>query len=126
MHSTLSPRTHGIIDYVSVAVFALAPVVLGLDGVPATLSYALAAIHLLMTVLTAFPFGVVGRIPFRLHGTVELAVGAVLVALGALFFGGTPRWFYVAMGLVILAVWALTEYDGRPLKLGPDPGEAAG
>lgn len=125
MRSILSPRTHGLLDYATVAVFALAPAVLGLDGAPATLSYALAAIHLVMTLLTAFPLGVVGRIPFRLHGTVELAVGAVLVALGALFFGGAARWFYVAMGLIVLAVWATTDYDGRPLKIGPDPGAVA-
>ena len=113
MHSLLSPRTHGYLDYATVAVFALAPSVLGLDGFAATLSYLLAAVHLLMTVLTAFPLGVVLKIPFRLHGTVELVVGVVLVALALLLFDGTERAFTLAMGLVILAVWAATDYEWR-------------
>jgi len=111
MHRLLSPRAHGVVDYVAVALFALAPALLGLGGLAATLSYVLAAIHLLMTVGTAFPLGVVGVVPFRLHGMVELGVGAVLVLGGLVAFGGTARWFFVAMGAVILAVWAATDYD---------------
>ncbi|WP_412069254.1 hypothetical protein [Rubrivirga sp. IMCC43871] len=112
MHTLLSPRLHGVIDYVAVALFALAPSLLGLDGLAATLSYALAAIHLLMTLATAFPLGVVALVPFRLHGTVELAVGGALVLAGVLAFDGAAQGFFVAMGAVILAVWAATTYDG--------------
>lgn len=110
MHTLLSPRAHGILDYVTVAVFALAPSLLGLVGLAATLSYALAGIHLAMTLLTAFPLGVARVVPFRLHGMVELAVGVVLVALGFLLFEGVDRMFFAAMGVVILAVWAATAY----------------
>lgn len=112
MHTLLSPRAHGVLDYVTVALFALAPTVLGLVGLAATVSYALAAIHLLMTVTTAFPLGAVAVVPFRLHGTVELVVGVVLVAAAFLLFEGTARTFYLVMGLVILAVWAATDYVG--------------
>lgn len=114
MHSLLSPRTHGYLDYAAVAVFALAPSFIGLIGFAATLSYLLAAAHLVMTVLTAFPLGVVLKIPFRVHGTVELAVGAGLVVLALLLFDGTERAFTLAMGLVLVAVWAATDYDWRP------------
>ena len=110
MHTLLSPRAHGVLDYVTVAVFALAPLVLGLDGLAATLSYALAGVHLAMTLATAFPLGVAALVPFRLHGTVELVVGLALVALGFALFEETARWFFVAMGVTILAVWAATDY----------------
>ncbi len=72
----ISDTTHGILDYVTVVLFALAPSVLGLTGTAALISYALAAIHLTMTVLTDMPLGVIKIIPIKLHAFVELAVGS--------------------------------------------------
>jgi hypothetical protein len=48
----ISDTAHGILDYLTVAIFALAPSILGLTGFAALVSYALAAIHLVMTLLT--------------------------------------------------------------------------
>jgi len=115
MPTLLSPRTHGVLDYVTVAVFALAPSSLGLDGLTATLSYVLAGVHLAMTLLTAFPLGVVARIPFSLHGTVELVVGVALVLTGSFLFEGPGRMFYLVMGAVILLVYLATDYKGGPV-----------
>src|SRR5216684_1213313 len=75
----ISDTAHGILDYLTVAIFALAPGVLGLTGFAALVSYALAAIHLIMTLLTNMPLGVVKIIPMRLHALVEMLVGPVLV-----------------------------------------------
>ncbi|MGH8471003.1 MAG: hypothetical protein ACREVJ_00745 [Gammaproteobacteria bacterium] len=52
----LGPRVHGYLAF----------------SVVATVSYALAAIHLVLTLLTAFPSGVVKAIPFTVHGALEL------------------------------------------------------
>ena len=67
----LSPPLHGAIDYLAVLIFAAAPTVIGLTGWPALLSYALAIIHLLMTVLTDFPAGAIRIVPVILHNWVE-------------------------------------------------------
>lgn len=115
MPKLLTPRTHGILDYVTVVLFALAPSVLGLEGLPATMSYALAAIHLVMTLVTAFPLGVASVVPFPLHGMVELAVAVMLLALGLFLFEGTARVFYLVMGVVIALVWATTDYQTAPV-----------
>lgn len=112
MRSILSPRGHGVLDYVTVALFALAPTVLGLTGLAATLSYGLAVVHLAMTLLTAFPMGVVRRVSFPTHGAVELAVGSALVLAGSFLFEGTARTFYLMMGVVILLVYLLTDSKG--------------
>jgi hypothetical protein len=108
----ISDTTHGILDYVTVVLFALAPSVLGLTGTAALISYALAVIHLTMTVLTDMPLGVIKIIPIKLHALVELVVGPVLVvgalALPTLFAGGQA--FFVAAGVVIFAVWLLSNY----------------
>jgi len=108
----ISDTTHGILDYVTVALFALAPSVLGLTGTAALISYALAVIHLAMTVLTDMPLGIIKIIPIKLHALVELVVGPVLVlgalALPMLFAGGQT--FFMAAGVVIFAVWLLSNY----------------
>jgi hypothetical protein len=109
----LSPRIHGILDLVTVAVLLLAPIVLGLGGSPAAIAFTLAAVHLLLTLFTNFPMGVWKKIPFFVHGIVELIVGVALLILPSYagYGPGSPaRRFYLAMGAVILVVWALTAY----------------
>lgn len=115
----LSARAHGVLDYVTVALFAVAPSLFRLTGTAATLSYALAGIHLLMTLLTAFPLGVARLVPLTLHGWVELVVALALVLLGVVGFGleQTAGLFYLLIGLVIFAVWFLSNYrsaEGAP------------
>lgn len=111
----LSPRTHGYLDYVTVAIFLLAPLVLGLGGNPALLSYTLGIVHLVLTLLTRFPGGISRIIPLVVHGLVELAVAIALILLPfwAGFSPGSPaRRFYLAMGAVLFIVWLLTDYRG--------------
>jgi hypothetical protein len=108
----ISDTTHGILDYLTVAIFALAPSILGLTGFAALVSYALAAIHLAMTLLTNMPLGVIKIIPMRLHALVEMIVGPVLVVAALVLptILGDRREFFLVMGLVILAVWLLSSY----------------
>jgi hypothetical protein len=111
----LSPRVHGVIDLVTVLVLVLAPTIVGLGGSPAAIAYSLAAIHLLLTLATRFPMGVWKKIPFVYHGIVELIVGIALLLLPSYagYGPGSPaKRFYLAMGAVILVVWALTAYRG--------------
>jgi hypothetical protein len=111
----ISDTTHGILDYLTVAIFALAPGVLGLSGFAALVSYALAAIHLVMTLLTNMPLGVLKIIPMRLHALVEMIVGPVLVVAAMVLPNilGEKREFFLVMGLAILAIWLLSSYS-RP------------
>lgn len=69
--NTITPRVHGYLDYVTVVVFLLAPTLIGLTGIPAMLAYALAGIHLAMTLGTDFPLGIVKLIPIPIHGWIE-------------------------------------------------------
>ena len=111
----LSSRVHGVIDLVTVLVLLLAPTLIGLGGSPAAIAYSLAAIHLLLTLLTRYPMGVWKTIPFVYHGIVELIVGVALLLLPSYagYGPGSPaKRFYLVMGAVILVVWALTAYRG--------------
>jgi len=115
----ISIRIHGLLDFVTVIAFVVIPKVFDLNGIPAQLSYALALIHLLMTLLTKFPFGVVKLIPVKLHKIVELLVGPILViAPWVLGFSKieSARDVYVVMGLVIIVVGATTNYFGGAIE----------
>ena len=112
----LSPKIHGILDYVVVALFLVAPKLLGLQGTAALLSYVLAGVHFLVTVLTDFPLGLIKVIPLSIHGWIELAVAPTLIAVPwVLGFAQIPtaRWFYVADGAVIFLTWLVTDYRGQ-------------
>src|SRR5271167_2019964 len=108
----ISHINHGILDYITIAVFALAPSLVGFAGTAALISYVLAAIHLTMTLLTNMPLGVLKIIPMKLHSIVEMLVGPVLfigaLALPILVTGG--RGFFAAAGAVIFVVWLLSEH----------------
>ncbi len=114
----LTPRIHGYLDYLTVLIFFLAPLLLGLEGLSAGISYALAVIHLLMTVLTDFSLGFAKMIPFKKHGWVETVVGPIVLLLP--FIVGlyeTARTFYIAMGAIIIIVSLLTDYKQASLKI---------
>ena len=110
----ITPTIHGYMDYLTVVVLLAAPKLLGLDGLPALLSWTLAGVHLALTVLTNFPLGWRPWLPFWIHGWVERIVGPALVLIAFLpnFFSSSLAFgFYLFMGLVIVAVGWLTDYS---------------
>jgi len=116
----LSARVHGYLDYITVVGFALAPALLGLEGLPKYVCYGLAGVHLFLTLLTDFPLGAAKLVPCRIHGLIELIVSITLVVLPwVLGFATNPaaRIFFVAIGVTIFVVWLLTNYKKDwPLK----------
>jgi hypothetical protein len=108
----LSDYAHGILDYATVISFLLAPHVLGFGGIAAIISYALATVHLLMSLLTDMPLGAIKLIPMKLHAYVELCVAPVLIVgsfLLSVISSGTHG-FFTIMGMVIFAIWLLSGY----------------
>lgn len=112
MNMTISDRIHGLIDYAIVIIFALAPTIFGLEGGAAIISYALAGIHLLMSLVSAMPYGAISLISMRFHGIVELIVGVLLVTVPwfAPTFFATGGLFFTLMGCAILVIWAVSRY----------------
>lgn len=118
----ISSEAHSALDYLTVVIFALAPTVIGLSGVAAIISYVLAVVHLSMTLVTDMPFSLVKILPIKLHALVELVVGPVLVIGGLLLEFPTPaRTFFVAMGVIIFAVWLLSSYASSTGQSGTKP-----
>ncbi|HKO55097.1 MAG TPA: hypothetical protein VJ276_04415 [Thermoanaerobaculia bacterium] len=115
MHRSIGALTHGIIDYAMVIFLIAGPSVAGFRGRQAAICYALAAVHLILTLVTRFPLGALKVLGFPLHGGIELIVGLLLVVLPwlASFSAGLKsRNFFVAVGLLIILIWFLTDYRG--------------
>jgi hypothetical protein len=113
LHRTLAPRPHGVIDYALVALLLLAPSWFAFGGLAAGACYLLAVVHLGMSLITAYPLGVLRLIPFPAHGQLELIIGSLLVIVPWFlpFAGdGKARGFFIVIGLLVLAVYALTNY----------------
>jgi hypothetical protein len=109
----ITKQMHAVLDYATVTAFLVAPTLFGLTGLAALLSYALAAIHFAMTAFTNMPGGLVKLIPLKLHAIVEMLVGPVLIVLALALpqFSAAERYFFIAAGVAIVAVWVLSEYD---------------
>jgi hypothetical protein len=117
----LNSKIHGAIDYVVVVFLLLSPTLFGLPEVTANFTYALAIIHLILTVTTNFEYGIFKLIPFKIHGIIELIVAVALVAV-AFFLGNLEgdlsRNFYLGFAIAVFLTWALTDYKSSlPLSL---------
>ena len=118
----LPPNVHRILDYLAVIIFALAPTLFRLNGNTRMLAYALAVIHLVVTLATQFPGGARRPLPYSAHGIIELLVGLALVCVPFIRHGTFgARQFYPAIGVVILIIWALTRYRDTTVPVSPAP-----
>ncbi|MBS0587136.1 MAG: hypothetical protein JSS37_04120 [Proteobacteria bacterium] len=112
----ISPRIHGYFDFLTVFIFLLAPTLLGLGQLSAMLAYGLAVVHLIVTLTSDFPFGIIKLIPFTIHGWIERMVGPLLIAIPFILnFSDeeAARNFYIAMGIIIIVVGMLTDYQAE-------------
>lgn len=111
----ISPKIHAILDYFVVIFLIIAPFIFKLSVPAITFSIALAAIHFLLTILTAFKGGLVKLIPFPIHGIIELVVSITLAVLAlSLFSTYKPDHFYFAcLALAIFIVYILTDYKAK-------------
>ncbi len=112
----ISPRIHGYFDFLTVFIFLLAPTLLELGQLSAMLAYGLAVVHLIVTLASDLPSGIIKLIPFTVHGWIERMVGPLLIAIPFILNFSTEeaaRNFYIAMGIVIIIVGVLTDYQAE-------------
>jgi hypothetical protein len=111
----LNPKVHGIIDYLAVAFLFIAPSLFGFTGTtPATVAYVAGAAQLLLSLMTAYPMGVIRAIPFPVHGGIELTLALGLAASPWIFgYSGIDliRNLFIATGAAVVLVWATTDYQ---------------
>ena len=116
----LSPKLHGILDYVTVIVLAVSPLLFDMKPYAAIFTYALAFIHLMLTLFTNFEMGVFRVVPLYIHGIIEISVSVLLVVVSFLFLiyhDNTSFYFYLIFAVVLFVVWGVSDYKlVSPLK----------
>jgi len=110
----LDDKVHGIIDYIVVAFLWAAPSFIEFTPYVAKLVYGLGAVHLTLTVLTKFPYGIIKVIPLSIHGYVELIVSIFLV-ISPWILGfsddANGKIFFIVFGIVVFITWYLSAYQ---------------
>jgi hypothetical protein len=121
----LKPLPHAVADYAMAGMLLAAPWLFGFSRNKRATANAVAsgAAVLGLSLLTRYPLGLYKLIPFKVHGHIEAAAGAVTAsAPWVLGFSHNRRATiaHVASGLATLAVYAVTDYDSpeqyRPLS----------
>jgi hypothetical protein len=115
IHRSIGAVSHGILDYAIAILLIIGPSVAVFAGVKATWAYIFGGLLFAMALLTRYPLGVVKVIGLALHGFVELLLIACLLAapwFGDFTSGVTARRFYWMIGLMMLVLWALTDFRG--------------
>jgi hypothetical protein len=109
----ISPKVHGVLDYLVASVLIGAPFVLRFSDV--SLAAALIAVAagsglVVYSLLTAYSAGMRAVIPFRVHLVLDASAAVALLVVPFLFgFAGMPRAFYLVIGTAVLAVVACTR-----------------
>ena len=108
----ISPKLHGIIDYLVVVFLLASPILFGLSHEIGLYTYALAVVHLLLTILTDFNAGLLKVIPLPIHGFIELIVGVALIIIAFTLLKNdmAAHMFYAGFGIAVLAVYLLSDY----------------
>src|SRR5437762_6751140 len=121
MTRSIGSVSHGILDYALAIILAIAPSTIHFAGRQALWCYLFAALLILMAVLTQAKF-----LRLAIHGVVELVLACLIVVLpwvAGFERGVLSRDFYVAIGLLMIVLWALTDFRGR--RGVPSAGRAA-
>nr|WP_294897288.1 hypothetical protein [uncultured Pedobacter sp.] len=113
----LNSKTHGIIDYLIVIFLFAAPSIFDLPYITSVYTYGLAVLHLLVSCFTHYEYGLIRFIPMKIHGTVELVVAFLLVAvafyLGSID-GGVAKELYFGLAISVFVLWLISDYTNKP------------
>ncbi len=111
---------HTIADYaVGILLIVVAVAADGSAGATAT-GVVVGAVVLLVSALTRYPLGIAKVLPFTIHSAGDYLAAALLVAVPfALNFADAESGlaaFYVVMGVAVLAVSLVTNYQYSPKR----------
>lgn len=112
---SIGPAMHGLLDYLLVIILIIGPRVAGFAAstIQAKFCWVIAVLLLILSILTRYPLGAKKLIGFVSHGVVEIVIGIALVILPwtrDFARGVLSRNFFVCVGLLILVIWAFTDF----------------
>lgn len=111
----LSPRLHGVVDYLAAASLLTLPFILGLgetQPLARWLAVGTGAAVVVVSLLTDYRYGAVRVLPFRGHLAIDAAAATVFALAPALFgFVGLDAWYYWLNAVSVFAVVAVSAAD---------------
>ena len=111
----ITPRVHGLLDYMSAIVLILAPSVLEFNEVSPYaywLSVIAGVILILYSLMTDYDFSIGILIPLKTHLVIDFSAGVLFILWPFIFdFTGLALAYYLVMGFGILLVVGLTQAD---------------
>ena len=111
----ITPRVHGLLDYMSAIVLILAPSVLEFNEVSPYaywLSVIAGVILILYSLMTDYEFSIGMLIPLKTHLVIDFSAGVLFILWPFIFdFTGLALAYYLVMGFGILLVVGLTQSD---------------
>jgi 4-hydroxybenzoate polyprenyltransferase len=111
--SLISPRVHGLVDYVFVIALLIGPFAAGFSGRPRDDLAMLAGSVFTVALFTNYPLGLFKRIPFPAHGIIDVVFSiAIIAAPWARGYSGhhPARNFCLGLGAFGLFVVLLTDF----------------
>jgi hypothetical protein len=109
----LSPRAHGVLDYLTVLILLISPELFDMQTTGETLCRGLAIVHLILTLCTNFPAGLFKLIPLKIHGLIELLVSLTLIGVAIWFRNSgdiVSFYFYLAFAAILFGIWIISDY----------------
>lgn len=120
----LSPRLHGVVDYLAAASLLTLPFILGLgetQPLAKWLAVATGAAVVIVSLLTDYRYGAFRVLPFRGHLAIDAAAATVFALAPTLFgFVGLDAWYYwvnAAAVFAVVAVSATGESEALPARI---------
>jgi hypothetical protein len=109
----LSPRVHGILDYITVLFLLLSPSLFDMQNAGSVFTYSLAIVHLILTLFTDFPAGALKIVPLKIHGLVEVIVSIALIGIAVWFRSSGDNvsfYYYLIFAGILFIVWSISDY----------------
>jgi hypothetical protein len=118
----VSPRGHAIADYITIGVFAVAGSLFWRSNKKAAMgAFLCGGAELALSLLTDYPGGVAGIIPFPAHGKMDVGLAAVTATMPELLNFREGRGFFLAQAGAITASANMTRFRivNRPTRRSP-------
>jgi hypothetical protein len=112
----ISPKLHGLIDYLSVPLLLAAGPLFGFGGRAAQITSTVAGAILVVAAATQYPPSLVKLVPLKVHRMIDLVLGIMFVVYPHVFRfpEHSALFFFIAYGLLTLIVVFLTRWDAAP------------
>ncbi len=114
----ITPKNHGILDYLLVVFLLASPKLLEMEPKATNFTYALAIAYFILAVATDYKPGIARVLPFSMHGVIDLVLGVGLIIWGYSYFNTDPfaHVYYVWLGGAMLVMWLFTNYEKPKVK----------